>query len=405
MNALFTVSTRTPRHSCWPFDQTELAMRSLLVFFAALLSSGCASIAKTTLPFNNLPPPTGPFAVGTSIETWSDESRLETFTDNPEDYRRIAVQYWYPVTISESGLTSPYIDQPAVKMRAFAKNMGLPRWLIGHIQDVQTNSILDAPLDTTTSTLPVVVFSHGLGGMKTQNSILAEELASQGYLVVAADHSFDAFLTVFDDGSVADYRSSSDGITTEEAFWAARGPQLTARTKDVLFMLDRIADRQTNSVRQLPNDELWQRADLSRVGVFGHSFGGATSIMASDQDSRVLAAVALDGWMVPIPRDVIKRGTNKPFLYLGQAQWDDPLNYNKLEKFMANSGGEVRSEFLPNTKHMDFADAPHLSSFAGRIGFAGSMPSDRLREKLNADILDFFAQHLDGPNRKALDQP
>jgi predicted dienelactone hydrolase len=369
-------------------------MRSLLLFFAALVSSGCASIAKTTLPFNNLPPPSGPFAVGTSIETWEDKSRAETFTDDPEDYRRIAVQYWYPIAEGDAGTTSQYIDQPALKMRAFAKNMGLPRWLVGHIQDIETNSTLDAPPHPSNGSYPVVVFSHGLGGMKTQNSILAEELASHGYLVVAADHAFDAFLTVFDDGTVADYRSGSDGINTEEEFWAARGPQLAARAGDIRFMLDRIAAQQAHPSGGSDIVTLWQRADLSRVGVFGHSFGGATSIMASDQDPRVLAAAALDGWMVPIPRDVIKRGTGKPFLYLGQAQWDDPLNYKKLEKFMSNSDGDVHSEFLANTKHMDFADTPHLSSFAKRIGFAGSMPSGDLRDKLNADILGFFGQHL-----------
>ena len=380
-------------------------MRSLLLFLAALISSGCASIAKTTLPFNSLPAPTGPFAVGTSIETWSDESRPETFTDDPQDYRRIAVQYWYPIADSDSGTTSQYIDQPALKMRAFAKNMGLPKWLVGHIQDIETNSTLDAPLHPSGNNYPVVVFSHGLGGMKTQNSILAEELASHGYFVVSADHAFDAFLTVFDDGTVADYRSGSDGINTEEEFWAARGPQLAARAGDIRFMLNTIAERQVATTGELTSDGLWRRADLSRVGIFGHSFGGATSIMASDQDPRVLAAVALDGWMVPIPRDVIKRGTDKPFLYLGQAQWDDPLNYKKLEKFMANSDGDVRSEFLPNTKHMDFADAPHLSSFARRIGFAGSMPSDELRDKLNADILGFFAQHLNVPKPESLILP
>lgn len=384
-------------------------MRSLLLFFAALLSSGCASIAKTTLPFNNLPPPSGPFAVGTAIETWSDRSRPETFTDNPDDYRRIAVQFWYPIAADAVGEASPYIDQPDLKMRAFAANMGLPRWLVGHIKDLNTNSTLNAALNPATPSLPVVIFSHGLGGMKTQNSILAEDLASQGYLVVAADHAYDAFMTVFADGTIADYRSGSDGINTEAEFWAARGPQLAARTGDVMFMLNQIHQRQFDSQSAQPANPVWQRADLSRVGVFGHSFGGATSIMASDQDPRILAAVALDGWMVPVPPEVIKRGTSKPFLYLGQQQWDDELNYKKLDRFLANSNGIVHSERLPNTKHMDFADAPHLSSFAKRIGFAGSMPSEELRAKLSADILGFFNTHLnvssEGVQQQTLVQP
>jgi hypothetical protein len=44
---------------------------------------------------------------------------------------------------------------------------------------------------------------------------------------------------------------------------------------------------------------------------------------------------------------------------------------------------------------MDFSDSPHLSSFAKRVGFAGSVPAEQLRAKLNADILRFFADHVD----------
>jgi dienelactone hydrolase len=369
-------------------------MRSLLLFFAALASAGCASLVKTTLPFYNLPQPGGPFAVGTNIETWTDASRAETFTDDPDDQRRIVVQYWYPIAADQTGTTSPYIDQPDLKMGAFAKNLGLPKFLLQHIQDVETNSTFQAPVDPTGDKLPVIVFSHGLGGMKTQNSIHMETLASHGYFVIAADHAFDAFMTVFADGSIADYRSGSDGIETEEQFWAARGPQLAARTADVRFMLDVIAARQAAEDSTLPISGLWQRADLSRIGVFGHSFGGATSIMAAEQDPRILAAIALDGWMVPIPKSTIDAGTSKPLLYLGQKAWDDPLNYKKLDKFLGNSSGPVRSDLIPGTKHMDFADAPHLSGFAKRIGFAGSVPSAELRAKLDADILSFFSQHL-----------
>ena len=116
--------------------------------------------------------------------------------------------------------------------------MGLPKFLVNHIRDVQTHSLPNAALHPGANNLPLIVFSHGLGGMKTQNSIQAEELASRGYVVIAADHAFDAFLTLFDDGTTADYRSSGRGITTEE-FWAARGPQLATRTADVVFMLGR----------------------------------------------------------------------------------------------------------------------------------------------------------------------
>lgn len=372
-------------------------MRVAFILLAALTSFGCTSILRTALPFNDLPAPEGPYAVGTQIETWQDASRTEDFTDDPDDLRRIVVQYWYPSLRTNDAAPLAYITEPDVKMPAFAKSMGLPKFLVNHIRDVQTHSLPEAPLHPDAKNLPLIVFSHGLGGMKTQNSIQAEELASRGYVVIAADHAFDAFLTLFADGTTADYRSSGQGITTEDEFWAARGPQLATRTADVVFMLDVIAAAHngTENARQVANpNPLWRRVDLSRIGVFGHSFGGATSIMALDRDPRIRAAVVLDGWMVPVPEAVIDRGAAKPVLYLGQESWGEPLNYEKLSRFEANSAVAVKTEILTGTKHMDFADSPHLSSFAKRVGFAGSVPAPALRTKLNADIARFFADHV-----------
>ena len=71
-------------------------MRVIFLALALLSGFGCSTIVRTTLPFNDLPAPGGPFAVGMGIETWTDTSRPETFTVNPTDSRRIVVQYWYP---------------------------------------------------------------------------------------------------------------------------------------------------------------------------------------------------------------------------------------------------------------------------------------------------------------------
>ena len=371
-------------------------MRIILLPLMLFGSLGCSTIVRTTLPFNDLPAPSGSYTVATEIETWKDNSRLEAFTENPSDIRRIVVQYWYPTaaSISAESNTHPYIDQPDKRMSAFAQAMGLPQFLVEHIQEVKTHSLYGQKVHPDTGALPVVIFSHGLGGMKSQNTIQAEELASHGYLVIAADHAFDAYLTIFDDATTADYRSSGGDISNEAEFWAVREPQLETRTHDISFILDMVSSRKTN-----PNDVkevnvLWQRADLNRVGIFGHSFGGATSLMALSRDSRIRAAIALDGWMVPVPEATIDAGTDKPVLCLGQERWDEPLNYEKLDRFITNSAGQAKKEIWPGTKHMDFADVPHLSNFARRIGFAGSLPSAELRGRLNGSILTFFADHL-----------
>ncbi len=38
--------------------------------------------------------------------------------------------------------------------------------------------------------LPVVVFSHGLGGMRTTNSAVCCDLASYGFLVASVEHRY-----------------------------------------------------------------------------------------------------------------------------------------------------------------------------------------------------------------------
>ena len=81
---------------------------------------------------------------------------------------------------------------------------------------------------------PLVLFSHGLSGMKNQNTIQAELLASHGITVISVDHAYDAYLTIFADGTVADYRSSDTENRTGDAFWAFRLPQLKTRVADLV---------------------------------------------------------------------------------------------------------------------------------------------------------------------------
>ena len=48
--------------------------------------------------------------------------------------------------------------------------------------------------------------------------------------------------------------------------------------------------------------------DLDKIGVFGHSFGGGTSLGASILDSRIKSCLSLDGWYTPIHPDIYNLG-------------------------------------------------------------------------------------------------
>ena len=68
----------------------------LLMIISSIFLMSCGHIISKIIPFQNLPSPTGNFSVGTQIMTWEDLARKEWFTDNPDDYRKIVIQVWYP---------------------------------------------------------------------------------------------------------------------------------------------------------------------------------------------------------------------------------------------------------------------------------------------------------------------
>ena len=368
-----------------------------LLPMSCIFLSGCSVIMPKLIPFKNLPTPSGEYSVGTQIFNWTDSSREEWFTeDDLDDKRKLVVQIWYP-TKAVSGEKYPYMDNPGKRIGPLSEQLELPIFMIRHIKEIRTNSILNAPIHPDVDNLPVIVFSHGLGGMKGQNTAHIEELVSQGYFVIAPDHPFDANITIFDDGTLADYRS---GITflqakrgkaiklTEKDFWNFRLPQINTRTADIQYLLDELEVR--NGVVQSP----WGAMDLDRIGIFGHSYGGATSVMVSYIDKRIDACISLDGWNVPIPQNVVDDGLNVPLLYIGRPEWDTTLNYEKLDTLIARSSTVAEKLILDGTKHFDYSDTPYFSPMAKKFGISGKLPAEEILSILNGRIISFFDEYV-----------
>ena len=357
----------------------------LVLLIAVLFFLSCSVIIPKLIPFNDLPLPAGEYRVGTRIFYWENDKREEWFTDEDGDFRKLVVQVWYPADTTAPGIL--YIDHPDIRIGPLARRIELPEFLIKHIDKVHSNSILDAEIVHLDYLLPLVVFSHGLGGMRMQNTVQMEELASWGYMVVAMDHPYDANITIFEDGSTAEFRSGLRDDADEEEFWEVRLPQIRTRAADVSFILDLIHE---NIKRR---DPFWSKTSVENVGIMGHSYGGATGIVAAYKDTRIAACLNLDGWMEPIESSIISNGLKVPFLYLGQENWDDtPLNYMKLDSLIQSSQGT--KIIFPGTKHFDFSDTPYLSPIAQKVGISGSMNMDSVRSELNTHMVNFFNSHL-----------
>ena len=340
------------------------------------------------IPFNNPPEPSGRNNIGTQSMELVDSNRLEWFTDSKDDLRRIMIQVWYP-TQDEEGEKELYVDYGDIRIKALADQFEYKPFLFESLTKIKTNSLKSAKPNVN-ETYPLIIFSHGLGGNRTQNTIMVEELVSHGYVVIGIEHAYDANVSVFNNGDIADYRSGinyerrhTQKLTPEE-FWAIRLPQLKTRSADVSFVLDEI--------KNFPQ-EMKQIIDLDNIGVFGHSFGGATSIYSAYSDNRIDACINLDGWMVVVPENIIDEGINQDFMYIGQQQWDEKLNYEKLNKFIESNKNSSKI-LIPGTTHYDYSDTPHMSSAARLLKKSGNLKSNNLKNVLNELILSFFNKNL-----------
>jgi dienelactone hydrolase len=142
---------------------------------------------------------------------------------------------------------------------------------------------------------------------------LAEDLASHGYIVVGFDAPYRTGVVVFPDGRVMTRTPENNPERCLELAGPGQarcvGKLLTAWTADIGFALDRL--ERLNGFDA--TGKFTGRLDMTRVGVFGHSFGGATAAQFCHDDSRCKVGIDLDG--APFG-SVIQEGLHQPFLFV-----------------------------------------------------------------------------------------
>ncbi|MEA3286572.1 MAG: dienelactone hydrolase family protein [Candidatus Marinimicrobia bacterium] len=346
-------------------------------------------------PFADLPEPTGSYYVATRTVTWTDSSREETFTKE-QDYRRIVVQVWYPTKETNRGVPNLYIDDPVHRLPAIAKQLRLPVVLFKHFDRVKTHSDTAVHINEFQTVFPVVLFSHGLSGMRFQNTSLMEELASQGYVVFAADHSYEANITIFENGETAEYRAGKRRVLKGDRLENIDLSQLSIIVEDLSFILDKVNAGDSRSfLNGLPYD-------FSRIGVIGHSLGGAAIVNAAAIDPRIGAIMVLDGWYIPVPDTVISQGVDQPIFHLGQKEWGDPINYQRMDRLLANSSGAIFKLLIPGTQHTDYTDMPLFTPFSLYIGYTATRDPIRLNSLIRRSTVYFFDTYLKGQDPTGL---
>ena len=350
-----------------------------------------ALVIPYIVPVFSLPSPEGKDFVGTETFHWVDSSRQEWFTEEKSnDYREIMAQIWYPGSSHQNKKVEPYMDFIKLRSKTIAEAGNLPSFLPSHLNLVKTNSYLEIPCKNKKGGLPTILFSHGITGSRHLHQTLFEHLSSQGYVVVALDHSYDCNLTIFPDGRIANYRSE---ITGHPDSIKIRNQQINTRTEDIIFILNQITKIHHGDLKSNLNGKL----NLEKIAVGGHSYGGATAIHSAKTDKRIKTCFVLDGWINPVPKTTIERGLQKPILFVGRPSWNDsdyPDNYNLLNQLFSNSSTPKYSIIIKNTLHLDYTDIPLYSPIIKYVMDVGDLPPSTSHKLINNLIFTFLETHL-----------
>jgi dienelactone hydrolase len=331
--------------------------------------------------------PDGPYSVGTTTLELDDKARMDPYAPEPGQPRRTLLQIWYPAA-DDAGLhNAPWMEAAEVVAPAVAKWINLPSFFLDHLALSRSPALQEASLSPGSDRYPIVLFSHGFGGFRAQNTNQAIYLASHGFIVAAVEHTYGAVVTVFPDGQVAYHNPDTlpDGLSEQEDLAATRrlGDQWA---EDLAYALDTLASLdQAGAVGFFTN-----RLDLENIGAMGHSTGGGAAIEFCRRDPRCDSILTMDPYLKPVSEQTLEIGLTVPALHQFSESWSSEGNQETFESFIGHAANASWTGSIAGTAHYDFTDLPLLTPLASLIGLKGPISGPRVVEIINAYSLAFF---------------
>jgi predicted dienelactone hydrolase len=346
--------------------------RTCLAIAIALL--GFAFSAMTLLAID-VPSPTGLHPIGT----------VDGLVEGG-----IPIKLWYPARLQAGARRAAYRPELEGRERSIRQRILFPL--------VRPAAYLDVPV--AAGRLAVVLYVPGWGGKRSDNTALCEDLASHGFAVVAIDDQKPQPAMDF-----SSYTSLEN--TLRLANTKVRMQSLDV--SKVLTALERVG-------RADPAYQVTSSMDFRRVAALGFSFGGATAAEAAVHDSRIRAAVDLDGWTFG---DAAQHGVDKPFMIVGNGAPTVDAPAKSISESRRRSMYEMELErknmqqmfegfrrcggyyvTIDGTRHENFEDAGWLPF--GRQQASGSIDGRRAARITAAYVGAFLGAVLDGRSTRLL---
>ncbi len=361
---------------------------TLVIGVAALLAAAAAPAAAAEAPVRFEPArPTGPHKIGTVALHLVDQSRTDPWVAGHK--RELMISIWYPARKTAGYPLAPWMPKAAADR--YLHDLGVPP---GKLTIGDTDGHQGAPADKRLGRLPVVLYSPGANASRSYGTGVVEELASRGYAVVTIDHTYDAAVVEFPGGRVA---TNPKGEITDFVKAAK------VRADDTRFVLDQLPGALPAGLKGV--------LDLKRIGMFGHSLGGATTSSAMYADKRIRAGLGLDGAVLG---PVAEAGLDRPYLVVDTPGKGGMATNPVLQTFWKNLRGWRLNLTVKGAAHNSFGDDARLIRKVAPLvglpkeelaGSVGTITEKRALAFQRAYPLAFFDRFLRGRKSPLLDEP
>ena len=276
---------------------------------------------------------------------------------------------------------------------------------------------------------PLVVFSHGAFGYYQSNASTYMELASNGYVVVSLEHPYHSFFTKDTDGKtiIVDQGFINSVMTvgqngTEEEIFPVSQEWMKLRVGDMNFALDELKkganDKDTGAYRfendSMRNDTLkvLELIDTDKIGLMGHSMGGATAVEVGKERDDIDAVIDIDGTML----GSITGAENGKFI-VEDIEYDVPvfeienmnahqeaieaeeIGYPYPNNMIRKNASTYYGTYFEGALHMDYTDLPMFSPALAKMLGSGDVDNEYIMDTVNSLAVDFFDCYLKGEGK------
>jgi len=341
---------------------------------------------------DSLPAPSGPHPVGRSTYVLLDPSRHDAV--DPSAPRNIQIHAWYPAQ-PDTGAPAMYFpsnlaaamtkDEYSIPPNAASKWDSLP---VAARENAKPAKV---------PKLGLALLSPGLGMSIYNYSILAQELASHGYVVIGIEHPYGGYAllpsgkVLSTDKSDIDFQKE-ESITTAAHQWA----------QDDTFVLECLSHARQCEPPLAP---LAAITDVTRAAAIGHSLGGAAAFQACANDPRVVTCIDMDG---EAGSDIIASGVPKPALFLRSnpdytpeeltkktPEWHKRADAGntKFQQFLEAGTKPLFLVRLRGTAHVSYSDYPYVMPEAV-THFGGRLMTPAITEQVISEIVLAFLREF-----------